>query len=302
MMRSFIFLVLRLTLLPFILRHFVQGRAVSILCYHDPQPRVWDAHLRILSAAYNIISLKSYVDWRLGRSAERPPPRALILTLDDGHRNNYALRPVLQRYNLPATIFLCSGIVGTRRHFWWTDVAPGDVGRLKQVEDAERQALLRNRGFEETREHSERQALSDEEVDELKGSVDFQSHTRLHPILPQCEDARAVDEIRNSKKDLEERFGLSIYAFAYPNGNYGVRDVALVREAGYDCALTIDGGYNRCATDLLRLRRIPISDTAGAHELIVKASGLWGIWEWLVRKDASRDSGRSENKHATNYF
>lgn len=286
-MRSLFFLLLRLTAVPFLLRQTIQRRRVSILCYHDPRPDDFARHLRTLSRLYNFISLRDYLDWRRDPRITLPP-RPLVLTFDDGHRNNYALRSLLQRIGAPATIFLCSGIVGTRRHFWWTEVGADDISKLKQVQDAERQALLRDLGVEETREHGERQVLSKAEIRELQSTVDFQSHTRFHPILPQCGAARAADEIRNSKNDLEQHFGLRIYAFAYPNGDYCARDVALVHEAGYECALTIDGGYNTRVTDPLRLRRIPMSDTAGTHELIVKASGLWGAWERLVRRTNRR--------------
>jgi peptidoglycan/xylan/chitin deacetylase (PgdA/CDA1 family) len=44
----------------------------------------------------------------------------LAVTFDDGYRDNivYAL-PILERFNIPATIFIVSGSIGSSREFWW---------------------------------------------------------------------------------------------------------------------------------------------------------------------------------------
>jgi peptidoglycan/xylan/chitin deacetylase (PgdA/CDA1 family) len=150
------------------------------------------------------------------------------------------------------------------------------VQQLKAVTDTERLRILHGAGFDETKEFEERQALSDSEVAELKARVDFQSHTLFHPILPRCPADKAEAEIARSKQDLEARLGSRIYALAYPNGSYSDRDVDLVKKAGYRCALTLDRGFNSNSTPLFKLRRICVPDEADPHELLVKASGLWG--------------------------
>jgi len=277
-MRKYLFLLLRLSGIPLLLRILLQKDKVTVLCYHDPSPDVMDAHLRILKSRYNIIPLWQYIEWRIGKSVERIPPYAMVITLDDGHRNNALLRPVLQQSGTPLTVFLCSAIVGTHRHYWWTRVSTAaDREALKRLPDEERRARLARWQHTDTTEYSDRQALSRQEIEELRPLVDFQSHTRFHPVLPECQTQRAADEIAGSKTDLEQLYGLPIYAIAYPNGDYSRRDVELAKAAGYTCALTIDGGYNTTDTDLFRLQRIPVDDQADANELIVKASGFWDM-------------------------
>lgn len=277
-MRAAVFLLLRLTGLPWLLRQRMQRRRVSILCYHDPRPEEFARHLRLLTRLYNIIPLARYLAWRDDPTVELPP-KSLVITLDDGHRGNRALARVLAQYGIVVTVFVCTAIVGTYRRFWWKDLAPAERTRLKRTSDADRLKALGRNGFDETREYSERHALSEGEMRALGTYVDFQSHTRFHPILPQCTDARAADEIAGSKAELERRFGVRAVALAYPNGDYAERDAALAREAGYACALTIDGGYNDRGTDAFRLRRLSISDAATDSEVVVKASGLWSLWE-----------------------
>jgi len=275
--RKLAFLALRLTLLPFVLREVFQRKKVTIIVYHAPSADVFDAHLCVLKHIYNIVSLSVYVEARQKGAFSELPPKALIITLDDGHRSNYALKTVIERHNVPVTIFLCSGLVDTRRRFWFQHVATSAIiQQLKTVPDSERLAILRRAGFDETKEFDERQALSAFELEELKTKVDFQSHTVFHPILPRCLTPRAEAEITKSKEDLELGLATEVYAFAYPNGEYSERELRLVEKAGYRCALTLDRGFNSEKTPLFRLRRICLPDHADRHELLVKTSGLWG--------------------------
>jgi len=270
--------MLRRSLLPVLLREIVQRRRVTIVVYHAPRPDVFDAHLTILRRVYNIVSLAEYVAARETGTTRRLPSKALVITVDDGHRSNYALKSVIEKHGIPVTIFLCSGVIGTSRRFWFLHAPTAHVVQaLKAVPDDDRRTILQNAGWDETREFEERQALSDSEIDDLKASVDFQSHTIFHPILPQCPTEKAHAEIAGSKRDLEERLGSDIYAFAYPNGSYADRDAQLAAKAGYRCALTLDSGLNSDSTPLFKLRRIALSDDADEHELLVKASGLWAV-------------------------
>ena len=120
MIKKLVFILLRLTAIPFFIREIIQTKRVTIILYHDIKPDKADRHFRILRSKYNIISLKQYVKARKLGKADQLPPKSLIITFDDGHKGNYNLRPILEKHDIPAVIFLCSGIVGTNRHYWWT--------------------------------------------------------------------------------------------------------------------------------------------------------------------------------------
>src|SRR6266704_729818 len=148
-MRKLAFLALRLTLLPFVLREVFQRKKVTIIVYHAPSAEVFDTHLSFLKRVYNIVPLSVYVEARRKGDFSKLPPKALVITLDDGHRSNYALKDVLEKHNVPVTIFLCSGLVDTRRRFWfWHEATSAIVQQLKTVPDGERLAILRDTGFE----------------------------------------------------------------------------------------------------------------------------------------------------------
>ncbi len=66
---------------------------------------------------YKIISLDELID-NLNDNKKFTSPN-IILTFDDGYKNNYTLAyPILKKLNLPATIFLTSGLIGSKDGLW----------------------------------------------------------------------------------------------------------------------------------------------------------------------------------------
>jgi poly-beta-1,6-N-acetyl-D-glucosamine N-deacetylase len=274
--------MLRASLLPWGIRETLQRRRVTIILYHAPEPSLFAGHVRALSKRYSIVALRTVIDVFQGYSGRKLPPKPLVITFDDGHRRNHELIPTLARLPAPPTIFLCSGIVGTGRRFWFKHVS--DREALKQLPDEERRRRLKERGFDETGESREREALSDAEIIEMARLVDFQSHTVTHPILPSCSADTARREIAQSKHDLERQYGLDIYAFSYPNGDYSDRDAEIAKQSGYACAITVDAGFNTRRTDRFRLKRIIVEDDDSTDVLIVRTSGLWAALARVVRR------------------
>lgn len=64
------------------------------------------------------------------------PPKAVAVTFDDGYADNlYEAKPILEKYEIPATIFVCTGYSG--REFWWDELerlimsSHADLGALR---------------------------------------------------------------------------------------------------------------------------------------------------------------------------
>ncbi len=277
MMNRLFFKILRYSGLPFLFRELIQRNKVTILMFHDIRPQAADPVFRYLSAHYNIIGLDTFIEAGRRRNAAILPKKALIVTFDDGHKRNYELVPILQKYHIPATIFLCSGIVDTNRHYWFMYKHPDiDSSELKKVSNQEKLSILSRVGFEVERDFEVRQALTRAEIEEMKTAVNFQAHTVFHPCLPTCTDEESKTEITQAKRMLEAGYSLRINALAYPNGDYTEREIRFSKEAGYDCAVTVDYGFNTIHSDPFRLKRLSVNDTENLDELAVKASGVWG--------------------------
>ncbi|MGD8752482.1 MAG: polysaccharide deacetylase family protein, partial [Anaerolineales bacterium] len=49
------------------------------------------------------------------------PPRAVAITFDDGYADNFYLaKPLLEKFKIPATVFVITGFLGDT--FWWDDL------------------------------------------------------------------------------------------------------------------------------------------------------------------------------------
>jgi len=63
------------------------------------------------------------------------PPKSVAVTFDDGYADNlYQAKPLLEKYAIPATVFICTGYAG--KEFWWDE-----LDRLVMLSRAEWRAL-----------------------------------------------------------------------------------------------------------------------------------------------------------------
>ena len=70
---------------------------------------------------YNVIRLADLPDFLSGKRAL--PPRAVVITFDDGHVSTYQhAYPVLRQYGFPATFFLYTDFLGAGEGLNWTHI------------------------------------------------------------------------------------------------------------------------------------------------------------------------------------
>jgi peptidoglycan/xylan/chitin deacetylase (PgdA/CDA1 family) len=102
--------------------------------------------------------------------------------------------------------------------------------------------------------------MTSAEVVELRrAGMQVGAHTVSHPILSKLSPGDMRRELEDSKAFLERLLGERVGLFAYPNGKPGVdfdeRAVALVRELGFDAAVTTARGAASNRTDPLQVPR-----------------------------------------------
>lgn len=103
-----------------------------ILMYHrvaqedlDPwslcvTPQNFAQHLEVLQTHTQPMSLKQLAQ---AHQDGNIPDQAVAITFDDGYANNlYNAKPILNRYNIPATVFVTSGYTQRHREFWWDEL------------------------------------------------------------------------------------------------------------------------------------------------------------------------------------
>ena len=85
------------------------------------------------------------------------------------------------------------------------------------------------------------------------------SHSRSHPLLPDCSDRELERELGESKQRLESELGEPVSSFCYPNGSWDLRVLAAVKRAGYARAVTTQHGWNPPGTEMFALHRCDLS-------------------------------------------
>lgn len=249
-----------------------------VLLYHDPAPDVLERHLAWLASRFSFVPLDDLVTALCDRTWGSLPPNPLVVTLDDGHRGNYALLEVFRRYACRPTIYLVSSIVGTNRRFWF--MVTENPAALKHLREDERDAALAGLGWDREREYEVPDALTKEQIAEMSRYVDFASHTRFHPVLTMTSNASCRDEIVASRAEVERLVGRPCRHFSYPNGDYLDRELEFVREAGYASARTINVDFVDAETDPMQIPILGIRDDAPVAELSAATAGLerWVRW------------------------
>jgi peptidoglycan/xylan/chitin deacetylase (PgdA/CDA1 family) len=246
-----------------------EDRTLRILMYHKvndlwPNPTtvptaVFEKQMGLLrQLGYVPVSLDAVRDHYL--SGTTLPERAVLITFDDGYRDNLQnALPVLRRHGYPAVLFVPIGFL--------------DNGRPLPHEESLHVLGVRN------------ETLDWDELAELEaGGVRIESHGIGHRPLSELDPAEATREIAISKLRLEARLGREVEAFAFVKGSeadYRAEHASLVQQAGYKLAFTSVSGANGPAADRFRLRRYNIEPyPARTFELV-----LAGACDLIAAKD-----------------
>src|SRR5687767_12620047 len=104
MVKDLMFVAVRFSGLPFVIREVFQRRAVTILVYHRLQPAIAERHFRVLTRLYTPISLQDYLAARRNATCEQLPRKSIVVTIDDGHSSVSHLKTALTAYGIPATV------------------------------------------------------------------------------------------------------------------------------------------------------------------------------------------------------
>jgi len=203
-----------------------------ILMYHSVadnnvfftvKPEIFETQMKYLkNNNYNVIKLSDLID--ILKYNNKIPKKIVVLTFDDGYNDNYTnVFPILKKYNFPATIFLITGLIG------------------KEINNSQNITL---------------KALNWDEIQEMhnSGLVDFQPHTTNHRESNQ-------QEIIDSKKEIEKKFGKKCEFFAYPRGLYNKEIIDILKNNGFKAARTVEGGKVNQGDNLFKLKSVSVNST-----------------------------------------
>ncbi|MET0774778.1 MAG: polysaccharide deacetylase family protein [Pseudomonas mandelii] len=258
-------------------------------------PKAFEHLLVWLKKHFDCVSLMDILQPGTVRS-DRPK---ITLTFDDGWRDN-ALNafPLLQKYQVPASIFLSTDFIGSRQRFWWESIGEtlwgshGERARMQLIDclrqvgrplpvafdelDVERRSLALlhflhslktlspadlNRLTDECPDESLPQALDWQQVRmlEASGLVRFGPHGASHAILTGLDDQRLHEELSRSRDALHNGCNRPLPVYCYPNGDNDARVREHVADHDYPFALGTGTGIYRGTDDPLNLPRFGVS-------------------------------------------
>jgi peptidoglycan/xylan/chitin deacetylase (PgdA/CDA1 family) len=185
---------------------------------------------------------------------------------------------------IPVSIFVSTQPVETGEAYWWsyikkankTGVSNIPVESLKKLSNDQRIAVL-----DEVKKkvNIDREALTKEELVDISngGFISIGSHTVTHPILTNCSDEKALFEISESKKLLEQWLNRKVDTFAFPNGNFSAREIGFLKKSDYRVSFTTQTGYltKQCLADLFTLPRFEVYESGSFAENICRMVGVW---------------------------
>jgi peptidoglycan/xylan/chitin deacetylase (PgdA/CDA1 family) len=253
---------------------------ITVVTYHNPEAEIFRTHMNYLSQRYNFISLSDIIDVFYSYRPSTLPKYSLLVTFDDGWKENFQLLNIFREYRLRPVIFLSTHLVDTFRNFWFTICPVEKVEALKEKQSDDRLKYLKETYdyFPEKEFPVNRQVLNIEEIFQMADYVDFGSHTAYHTILTKCSAEEKEKEIKGSFYRLEQLLNTKVTSFAYPNGDYDDTIIDILKKNGIKVARSIDAGLNKRNSDPFRLKVTGVSDNASIPKL---ASELTGISRYI---------------------
>lgn len=225
---------------------------------------VFIRQLDLLAKKYPIIALSEAL--RQSKTGEIRPGCQVVLTFDDGYRDNYDIAfPVLKRKSLPATFFISTDYIGSHDPLWEVEVlndicrSPG-IGRVLIDDITVRKNYFESRlsfalrVFEEMKgtggktikevigdlrsrankdmglyDYSKDLCINWEQVSDMSESgMEIGSHGASHRSLSRIPFNEALEDIKRSKEAIEKSTGKVCNSLAFPFGSRKDYNQALV--------------------------------------------------------------------------
>ena len=251
-----------------LLRRLGAWRGLLVLNYHrigeasrspfdrgvfSASPAELDQQLRLLKCHFDVIDPRELTD-----AFRRPRRRSVLITFDDGYRDNYELAfPILQSHGIAAAFFVCTGFLDQPGPSWWDEIAWMARGSRKRhlppgrwltqpvlLDDPGRETAIRSLlavykllPGDQTdafldflgeaagtgrlcREKAAGTWMTWDMVRELHSAgMTIGGHSVSHPILARLPAAEQQREVAECLRRLTTELGTEIDLFAYPVGS-----------------------------------------------------------------------------------
>lgn len=239
----------------------------------------FEEQMRYVRQKMNPVSLDQVVDSMRGGSLE---PRSVAVTFDDGYRDNLTLAlPILEKYNIPATIYVATGLLDRSAPLWWFEHVflienteeinftyegieySYDTSSLAGMEkastdldilfkslkiDAQIEVLEKMRKCCSAKFTWDDEMLSGDELRTLAQHplITIGGHTHSHSNCLILTQEELIEEVRENRDFLTKEIGHQPIHFAYPYGGVehaGKREFDVISNLGFVSSATTRWGH-----------------------------------------------------------
>ena len=256
-------------------------------------PKDFDEQMVYLATHYQVVTVGDVLAAIKSRNNKDLPPRAVLVTFDDGYYDfEEQAWPILNRYKIPATLFVPTAYPDRpEQTFWWDSLyqAIKNTNRKENLNTpigtfslsnavSRNQAYQRLKNYMKALKHAEALSAVKEFCNELgvqsatncimswdslrklsQDGLALGAHTRTHPLVNRISLEEAREEAVGSLEDLKREIGSALPIFAYPSGEFSNDVVSVLKREGFSLAFTTKRGINNIAhMNPLRIQRINV--------------------------------------------
>lgn len=266
--------------------------ALRVLAYHRvPDAAAFRRQLELITTRYRPVSGAEVVTALDGGRAL--PRDAVWVTFDDGRADVIeAGMPELDRAGVPATMFICPGLVEAGSPFWmdlvtgsldavgpvdlygrtWTDRSL--VVHLKTVPDAERRSVVASLAARGPVTPGPAVLTLDHLAEWVAAGHEIGNHSWDHPCLDRCSPDEQREQVVRAHESLTRMLGRPPTLFAYPNGDWAEAAEQALVDCGYRVGLLFDHRLARRDGHPLRTSRLRLdTDAPVARARAILAGG-----------------------------
>jgi peptidoglycan/xylan/chitin deacetylase (PgdA/CDA1 family) len=223
---------LRTARVPILMYHYVSVPPAGADIYRQDlsvTPERFAAHLdAIQQGGYTPISLYALLDY-LANGAPLPE-KPVVLTFDDGYRDNYENAfPRLRERGVTATFFINTDFIYDQRPEYLT----WDMVREMYA-----------------------------------AGMSIEGHGRNHVSLANKDNDYLIWQALGTYEAIQHEIGVRPRFISYPAGEYDQRTIDIFSSAGYWAGFTTKQGATHHSDDLFQLRRIRVRGTTTPEELL----------------------------------
>ena len=262
----------------------ISGKHILSIYFHNPEKGLFEKCIKWLKRkGYKFLSVDELIQIRDGLIEF--PKGGVIVTVDDGWKENIPnIVRISKKESIPVTIFITAEPLKTMNSYWWSYVKKANqmnipiqsIEELKKIDNSKRVKIINDL---RSKIIIEKQSMTISELNEINkySIISIGSHTVSHPILTKCSDLESTNEIKCSKEELEKITEKSIKYFAYPNGNYGLREIEILKKSGYTAAFSTITDYltKNNLDKTFQYPRFEILENVSFAENICRITGVW---------------------------